>query len=85
MGSPRLTEMNRGLRRLTRTHCSPLFSSVFPFDAPELGGSQPKAPSHHRRRHPELHGDKYGEESQQQRQQQGPASFKLHWSDTGRI
>lgn len=39
MGCPRLTEMNKGLRRLTRIRNDPLFSPFTPFNAKELGGS----------------------------------------------
>lgn len=80
MGSPRLTEMNQGLRRLTRTHRSPLSSSVFLFDARELGCSLPGA----RPRQHSLQGDKHGEKPQQQHQHQGSAPFQLYRSNTGR-
>lgn len=81
MESPRLTEMNQGLRRLTRTHCSPLIPSVFLFDAKELSGSLPGPRPQHR----SLHGEKHGEKPQQQHQHQGSAPFQLHRSHTRRI
>lgn len=74
MGSPRLTEMNQGLRRLTRTHSSPLSCPVSLFDARELGGSLPGVRPQHRT----LHGDQHGEKPQQQRQHQGSAPFEFY-------
>lgn len=80
MGSPRLKEMNHGLRRLSRTHRSPFCDSVFLFGTGELGGSLPGA----RPRHHSLHGDKHGENRQQQHQHQGSAPFQLHRPNSGR-
>ncbi|KAK5871297.1 hypothetical protein PBY51_004186 [Eleginops maclovinus] len=81
MGSPRLIEMHQGLRRLTRTHRSPLSPFVFPCGVRELGGSLPAArPLYHA-----LHGDKHGEKPQQQHQQQGSTTVQLHRPDTVRF
>lgn len=75
MGSPRSTDMNQGLRRLTRTHRSPLPRPVAPFDARELGGSLPGV----RPRHRSLHGSQHGEKpQQQQRQHQGSAPVQFY-------
>lgn len=64
MESPRLTEMNKGLRRLTRVHNNPLFS---PFNAKELRSSLPGVRPQN--------GEKPKRKQQQQQQHEDPAPF----------
>ncbi len=72
MGSPRLTEMNKGLRRLTRIRNDPLFS---PFNVQELGGSLTGVRSQN--------GEK--PKRQQQQQHEDPAPLQLYRPDAYRL
>lgn len=75
MGSPRLTEMNKGLRRLTRIHNNPLFSPFTPFNAKELRRSLPGVRPQN--------GEK--PKRKQQQQHEDPAPFQLYRLDSYRL